>query len=232
MRPRQIILLFLIIILVFYSTKSLASSFSDCSNIFYKLPKIDHQTLLHTTQLCNNNYAVLYSNIAKVPLYSYEKSNNTNTDFIKRNSNFKEDSRIYYKYRSSLSDYRYSGYDKGHLTPSGNMHTIEDQHSTFLLSNIAPQAPKLNQKSWRYLENKVKDYPYKVTGTLFTDTTIIKVGNVLVPTHFYKIVSNTICSKAYIAENTNEGIVTEISLEDLQKLININFNFPFKKCEN
>ena len=205
---------------------------NTCPNLFYRIPIIDDQTKANTIQLCNANYAVLYSTITHTPLYSYEHEENS-TVSVKRNSSFKEDTRLPLQYRSTLKDYRYSGYDKGHLTPSSDMHSIDSQHSTFLLSNIAPQAPKLNQKEWRNLEIKVESYPYKVTGVLFNGqkSTILN-KHVIVPSQFYKIVSNGTCTNAYIADNTNDAVIKQINITELNKLINNDFQFPYTTCND
>ena len=51
------------------------------------------------------------------------------------------------------SDYRGSGYDRGHLIPSGDRTDSEfDNSSTFLMTNIVPQSPSNNREIWRELE--------------------------------------------------------------------------------
>lgn len=58
-------------------------------------------------------------------------------------------------------DYTRSGYDRGHMVPN---HAIEsrygadDQKKTFLMSNIAPQTPALNQGVWRNVEHRIADF--------------------------------------------------------------------------
>ena len=54
--------------------------------------------------------------------------------------NFVEDTSIHHFFRSSNSDYKNSGYDRGHLAAAGN-HRLSQNHceQTFLLSNMAPQ---------------------------------------------------------------------------------------------
>jgi endonuclease G len=52
------------------------------------------------------------------------------------------------------NDYTGSGYDRGHLCPSKDRSSSEETNrETFLMSNMQPQAPKLNQKTWKYLED-------------------------------------------------------------------------------
>jgi len=56
-------------------------------------------------------------------------------------------------YRVKHSDYTNSGYDRGHMVRSEERTaTDEDNRSTFLLTNIMPQTPTLNQQTWLSLE--------------------------------------------------------------------------------
>ncbi len=56
------------------------------------------------------------------------------------------------------SDYTGSGYDRGHMIPSKDRSSSEDiNRVTFLMSNMQPQAPKLNEKTWKYLEDYTRE---------------------------------------------------------------------------
>jgi endonuclease G len=51
-------------------------------------------------------------------------------------------------------DYTGSGYDRGHMTPSGDRTSSRvNNDATFIMSNIIPQAPDNNQGPWAALEN-------------------------------------------------------------------------------
>lgn len=57
-------------------------------------------------------------------------------------------------YRVLATDYSGSGYDRGHMCPSGDRtKTVADNSSTFLMTNMIPQAPDNNQQSWASLES-------------------------------------------------------------------------------
>jgi endonuclease G len=46
-------------------------------------------------------------------------------------------------------DYSGSGFDRGHLCPHSDRAADKDMsYATFVMSNVVPQAPKLNQKAW------------------------------------------------------------------------------------
>lgn len=56
------------------------------------------------------------------------------------------------------SDYRSSGYDRGHVCPSGDRTaTEEDNDATFMMSNMLPQTAALNQHVWKELEDYCRD---------------------------------------------------------------------------
>ena len=57
-------------------------------------------------------------------------------------------------YKVTPADYTNSGFDRGHNTPSADRTaSIADNSATFLMSNMIPQAPTNNQKTWANLEN-------------------------------------------------------------------------------
>jgi endonuclease G len=57
-------------------------------------------------------------------------------------------------YRVTTSSYTGSGFDRGHNCPSADRtSSVDDNSATFLLSNIMPQAPNNNQRTWVGLEN-------------------------------------------------------------------------------
>jgi len=71
-------------------------------------------------------------------------------------------------------DYTRSGFDRGHMAPSGDMRkTKERDKSTFRTSNIVPQTPSLNQGSWATLEGDIralcedKGELYVITGPVY-----------------------------------------------------------------
>jgi endonuclease G, mitochondrial len=78
-------------------------------------------------------------------------------------------------HRSSNSDYKGSGFDRGHMAAAGN-HRITQQHcdQTFVLSNMAPQVGKgFNRDAWNNLEQHVRKLThfyknvYICTGPLY-----------------------------------------------------------------
>src|SRR5205814_3739320 len=51
-------------------------------------------------------------------------------------------------------DYVGGGFDRGHMCPhSDRAATDESSFATFIMTNIIPQAPNVNQKAWDQMEN-------------------------------------------------------------------------------
>lgn len=56
-------------------------------------------------------------------------------------------------YAARPADYTNTGFDRGHLCPSDDRDaSAGDNQSTFLMTNIVPQAPRNNREVWRELE--------------------------------------------------------------------------------
>ena len=93
-------------------------------------------------------------------------------------------------------NYKNSGYDRGHLCPAGDRRfKLEAFNETFYTSNISPQLPEFNGRTWNYLEQQVRRWASKrdgvfvITGPVFgRGRTTIGTEKVTVPTAFFKIV--------------------------------------------
>ena len=72
---------------------------------------------------------------------------------------FTEDGEIPEEYRSTLDDYKGSGFSRGHLCPSADRLCSKEQNTqTFLLSNMQPQWQYHNGGLWVKFENKVRTW--------------------------------------------------------------------------
>jgi endonuclease G, mitochondrial len=57
-------------------------------------------------------------------------------------------------YRAGSTSYSGSGFDRGHNCPSADRTgSVADNSATFLMTNMIPQAPNNNQRTWANLEN-------------------------------------------------------------------------------
>ncbi|KAL0088590.1 hypothetical protein F4703DRAFT_1847190 [Phycomyces blakesleeanus] len=90
-------------------------------------------------------------------------------------SNFQEDTAIPSLYRALLSDYKLSGYDRGHMAPAADGVATQDaMDQTFYLTNMCPQVGAgFNRQYWAYLEAFCRTLTasyadvYVYTGPLF-----------------------------------------------------------------
>ncbi|CAJ0936446.1 unnamed protein product [Ranitomeya imitator] len=124
----------------------------------------------------------------------------------REDSEFTEDESVHPYHRATNYDYRGSGYDRGHLAAAANHKWSQKaMDETFILSNVYPQNPNLNQYAWNNLEKYCRGLSrrnknvYVCTGPLFLPKMeadgkmyvkyqVIGANNVAVPTHFFKVV--------------------------------------------
>ncbi|XGW06826.1 hypothetical protein V3C99_016836 [Haemonchus contortus] len=120
---------------------------------------------------------------------------------------FRPDPSIHEYFRSDNTDYRGSGYDRGHLAAAGNHRkTQKSVDQTFLLTNMSPQVGRgFNRDKWNDLERYARKVAkkslntYILTGPLYlphkaedgnnyVKYKVIGTNNVAVPTHFFKVI--------------------------------------------
>ena len=141
-------------------------------------------------------YYLLYSEEHEQPYWvAYLLTADELSGNINRTDNFRSDDSIDTG-SASLSDYRGSGYDRGHLAPAADMKwSSEAMKDSFYLSNMSPQLPGLNRGIWKKLEEWVRDEAedcvelYVVTGPVLTDGPYQTIGEneVAVPNQYYKV---------------------------------------------
>lgn len=228
-------------LLFFACASSNASTLERCNKIFYaKVPPIIENALLSKEiyELCFSGFAVSYSGISKTGLWSASLLTPESLKAayqIKRNNTFHEEERIPFQHRSLLTDYRGSSFDRGHLSPSADRFTVQDQYESFSLVNMIPQSPHNNQEEWRLIEEALRAFVtrnnqpvYVITGPLFLGNKLRKIGNnVLVPSHIYKVVlfPKLNVAGAYVAINDESGRYDYVSINQLQLYSGIKF-FP------
>lgn len=93
-------------------------------------------------------------------------------------------------------DFTRSGYDRGHMCPAKDRsHSVYDMMNTFMMSNVAPQAPHVNRSSWLRTENTCRQDALRYGSVsvlalpvfLHRDTTWIGNHHVAVPHAFLKV---------------------------------------------
>ena len=141
---------------------------------------------------------------------------------------------------ADLSDYRGSGYDRGHMAPAAAMAWSEIAMSeSFYLSNISPQNAAFNRGIWRELESKVRSWAVKhgqiwvVTGPILKGD-LKKIGDnqVSVPNYYYKVILDelepNISGIGFVMANSNsDEEINEyaVTIDSVESLSGLNF-FP------
>jgi endonuclease G len=127
------------------------------------------------------------------------------------------------------TDYRGSGFDRGHMKPAADSPTQEAMDESHLMTNMAPQFPNVNREGWATLEDAVRDMvsstggkAYVMTGNLYLDgqgkplppeaiKTIGPDGRpIAVPTHNFKTVllelpNGNLSMFAYMVPNVKDA---------------------------
>ena len=145
-----------------------------------------------------------------------------------RKNNWLPEPELAGKPRAVDTDYKGSGFDRGHMVASEDRVSTQPLNdSTFIFSNAVPQNGSLNGGQWAQLEAKIRSWVENgtltdakmITGGFFYDPAEdnpatadgliefeqIGTGNVAVPTHEFKLVvgKNGSSTKAiaFVAEN-------------------------------
>lgn len=188
--------------------------------------------------LCFDSFAIYYSPADKKPIYTVEKLSREQwlAPHPRRTNQFYEEARLPFAERALLSDYRGSGYDRGHNVPAGDMNNERSMAQSFSLANMMPQARQNNQGIWaKNVEEPTRQYVKRAAGEIYVFTGSIGnsgsigSGHVTIPSHLYKLVYDP--SKnvawAYWIENTNDANMTPpISYQELMEKTGIDFHLP------
>ena len=165
---------------------------------------------------------------------------------VERPNAFMADSSLLPDQRAETSDYAKSGYDLGHIVPFGDQ-AWDPQVGleSFLLTNMAPQLPKLNRGSFKHLESSVRGWTFQrkhpflvYVGSIYdiTDKTI-GPNKVVVPHGFFKIVIDTVTNEVagFIFPNkpntSNDLVKLRAPIAQIEKLTGIKFAYPANLIE-
>ncbi len=157
---------------------------------------------------------------------------------VARKDHFREDNQILTG-SAIPDDYKGSGYDKGHLCPSGDMTWSETtMDETFFMTNMSPQVPSFNRGIWKNLEEKVREWALAndsivvITGPVLTNNLpTIGINNKIgIPLLYYKIIVDistpTYKTIAFVMKNegSDKSIFDfAVSIDSVENLTGINF---------
>lgn len=160
---------------------------------------IDTSLAERTTVICNDAYSLIASGVTKGPLWSAEHltaEQIADAQNTPRKDAFHAETAIPEADRSELSDYKGSGYDRGHMTPSGDEPNATAQKQSFSLANMVPQNHTLNTGKWERIETSLRTMAtedgevFVVTGPAFDGPTPDTIGAnaVVVPNYTWKAI--------------------------------------------
>ena len=146
-------------------------------------------------KITHNNYTLSYSENHEQAEWVYYILNNEKLKGItKRTNNFKSDDKVT-SGSAHPSNYKHSGFDRGHLAPASDMKISRTTMSeSFLMSNISPQNPSFNRGGWKKLETLVRswaqNYEIHIVTAGVLNSKLPKLGSsdVSIPKFFYKII--------------------------------------------
>lgn len=204
------------------------TQFTQCRGLFpnEQPPMVPAANALR--ELCFDAFAILHNGRTRTPVFVVQRLNRRTLErarHIERHDRFYEEARLPAAKRAELSDYRRSGYSRGHMAPAADMHTPEAMAQSFSLANMVPQDQRHNSGAWSKIENDTRKYisrargdVYVFTGPVFAGTIrTIGDGRVGVPTHLFKLVYDATTRRSWVhwqANHANAKVGPPISYEE------------------
>lgn len=205
--------------------------------------------------LTNTSYMVGYSETLKNPLWVVYRAGNMrgtykcqNDDKWERPFRFKTDPRS--TAAVSHDDYSSSGYDRGHMAPDALIqchYGPTEKMETYLMTNISPQRPNLNQGVWENLEQYVRETlsqrdesnkniveVFITVGPIFDSANPNRLpSGIAIPDRFYKILTyqigyfGTVKAVAFIfpQNSTSTNILDFVTtIDEIESATGLDFN--------
>ena len=126
----------------------------------------------------NDGFTDGFSPTQHIPLWAvYRATDPRQGPTLPRPETFSHDPRA--PESADSADYARTGYDRGHMAPNGiisKLYGATAQNETFLLSNVSPQTPRLNQLAWQRLEEAEANQLAPRLGTVW-----VTMGPVISP---------------------------------------------------
>jgi endonuclease G, mitochondrial len=198
-----------------HSGPNTASQFSGCRQFFVGgvPPSVPQAPMLR--ELCYEAFAILHSGIRKAPVFVAERLTRASIEDAneKRTNKFFADARLPRGERAELSDYKGSGYARGHMAPAGDMPNATAMAQSFSLANMVPQNPTQNSGAWSKIEQDTRRYVLRAKGNVFVitgpvfgpDSLTVGANSVHVPTHLFKLVYDESTGKAWAHWQSNSA---------------------------
>ncbi len=190
-----------------HSGPTTATRFSGCRQFFAGgvAPSVPQAPMQR--ELCYEAFAILHSGASRTPVFVAERLTRAGIEEAneKRTNRFFADARLPRGERAELSDYKGSGYARGHMAPAGDMSNPTAMAQSFSLANMVPQNPAQNSGAWSKIEQDTRRYVLRAKGNVFVitgpvfgpDSQTVGANRVRVPTHLFKLVYDESTGKAW-----------------------------------
>ncbi|WP_373980043.1 DNA/RNA non-specific endonuclease [Achromobacter sp. JD417] len=192
--------------------------FAECPQFFpqQRPPVVPASQALR--ELCFSNFAILHNGQTKTPVFVAERLNRkilTQAQDMQRSDKFYAEARVPRAERAELTDYRGSGYSRGHMAPAGDMSTPEAMAQSFSLANMVPQDQRHNGGPWSQIEQDTRKYVMRASGDVYVFTGPYygdkpkQIGSgVAVPSHLFKVVYDASTGRSWVHWQANSPSTT------------------------
>jgi endonuclease G, mitochondrial len=152
-----------------------------------------------------------------------------------RKDSFKSDPLVSTK-SATKSDYKGSGYDRGHLAPAADMkYNSLAMLESFYMSNMSPQDPSFNRGIWRRLEETIREWG-KNSEIFISTAGVLNIENlgsiggnkVTIPSKYYKVIYSPKNNSMIGFLLSNKGSSSElksfvVSVDSIESITGIDF---------
>ena len=198
--------------LIFKSRESITDKNSEINHIDISNnnPSRANSKNLNNLLIVKEEYFLSYNCSKGVANWVGWRTSESDLGDLSRSDDFREDNSLPKNcYKVDETHYRGSGYDRGHLMPSGDRTKSKSANSSsFLMINMLPQHPSNNREIWRELEQ----YSRKLVNRGLTlhsfaggngQIKTINKGKISVPRNIWKVI---------LVENSNTREVETIAV--------------------
>jgi endonuclease G len=217
----------------------------------YSIDKMEIPVIYNYTngeRMNRTGYTIYYDPEFKTPRWvAWEVTRNeAKSNNAQRQMEFNPDPDL--KGRKAFSqDYTYSGYDRGHMAPAGDMKwSRKSVEETFYMTNICPQNHELNKGDWNDLEIQTRYWAKKYgkvwvcCGPIYKSKSPKRIGThkVAVPDAFFKVILfnkgkyNPVCVGFLFDNDASHKKMADraVSVDSVENLMGMDF-FSFMPDE-
>ena len=213
---------------------------SQCTQSVAQMVQVHAQLQNKSVAHCYQAFSVLYNSNLKTALASLEyviPANIQQARKLPRNADFYPNVDLVRGETSpQLNDFRGSGYQRGHLAPSGNAWTYKARYETFGLINIIAQNGPLNEQGWNKVESTLRNFVVNNRTPIWIATGPAFQGKVkrlsngsgpAIPSHLWKAVwfpAQKAAGAVWVANDSSQ-VFEYITLQELYNRTGVNV-FP------